>query len=100
LSEYAILTHCVPPFSAGHVYFIENAVFSVRWQGQDPGDAMGEVVPFKKPKSADKHRGKFMCRSGFHKWEIVQEKQFDVKQGRLVTLFRCRRCGATKTDSK
>jgi hypothetical protein len=28
---------------------------------------------------------------------VVTEKQFDVKQGKLVTLYRCTRCGAQKT---
>lgn len=60
---------------------------------------MGDVIKFKKPTLKQKHRGKGLCRSGFHKWDIVQEKQFDVKQGRLVTLYRCRRCGTTKTET-
>ncbi len=60
---------------------------------------MGEVIPFKKPTAGEKHKGKSLCRDGFHKWEVVQEKQFDVKQGKLVTLYRCTRCGSTKTDA-
>lgn len=60
---------------------------------------MGEVVKFKRPKLSEKHKGKTLCKSGFHKWEIIQEKQFDVQQGRLVTLYRCIRCGATKNKA-
>jgi hypothetical protein len=60
---------------------------------------MGDVIRFRKPRAADKHRGKGLCRSGFHKWTIVQEKQFDVREGKLVTLYRCRRCGATRTEA-
>jgi hypothetical protein len=60
---------------------------------------MGDVLPFKKPKASDKHKGKSLCRDGFHKWEVVTEKQFDVKQGKLVTLYRCTRCGAQKTQA-
>lgn len=60
---------------------------------------MGEVVKFKKPKLSEKHKGKTLCKSGFHKWEIVQEKQFDSQQGKLVTLYRCNRCGANKTKA-
>lgn len=60
---------------------------------------MGEVIKFKKPKLKDKHKGKTLCRSGFHKWEIVQEKQFDVQHGKLVTIYKCKRCGITKTES-
>lgn len=60
---------------------------------------MGDVVPFKKRSTADKAKGKTLCQSGFHRWEIVQKKQFDVKQGRLVTIYRCRRCGVQKTET-
>lgn len=59
---------------------------------------MGEVLKFRQPTLAEKHRGKSLCVSGFHKWEIVQEKAFDVRQGKLVTLSRCRRCSASKVE--
>jgi len=58
---------------------------------------MGDVVPFKKPKLSEKHRGKTLCRSGFHKWQIIKERQFDVRQGKLLTVYRCQRCGKIKT---
>ena len=45
----------------------------------------------------ERARGTTMCKSGFHKWEIDQRKQFDVREGRLVTVLRCSRCPATKT---
>jgi len=61
---------------------------------------MGEVIKFKRPTLAERHRGKTLCLSGFHKWEIVQEKSFDVKQGKLVTLLKCPRCGAAKTEKR
>jgi hypothetical protein len=57
---------------------------------------MGNVIQFKRPTAAEKHKGKTLCRSGFHKWEVVQEKQFDVQQGKLVTIYRCQRCGEQK----
>ena len=60
---------------------------------------MSNILPFKRPKPAEKHKGKFLCQSGHHKWAIDQEKKFDVKQGRLVTLYRCSRCGKTKTKA-
>jgi len=59
---------------------------------------VGDVIPFKKPSLAEKHRNKTLCRSGFHQWQVAREKQFDVKQGRLVTVYRCKRCGATKNE--
>ncbi len=59
---------------------------------------MGEIVRFKKKKLSERHKGKGLCRSGFHKWEPVATP-FDTKQGRLVTRYRCRRCGAIRTDA-
>ncbi|KRT54185.1 hypothetical protein [endosymbiont of Ridgeia piscesae] len=60
---------------------------------------MGEILTFKKRTLSDKHRGQGLCREGFHRWRTVKERQFDVKQGRLVTQFRCSRCGVTKTKA-
>lgn len=59
---------------------------------------MGDVLPFKKKTAAEKHKGKTLCRSGFHKWQVKAEKQFDVKQGKLVTVSICQRCGIEKTE--
>lgn len=61
---------------------------------------MADIIQFKKPKAKDKHKGKTLCRHGFHKWEPVKDKPFDVKLGKLVSAWRCKRCGATKTDAK
>lgn len=58
---------------------------------------MGEVVKFSKPSATQRNKGKTLCKKGFHKWEIQQEKKFDVKQGKLVTVYQCSRCGNTKT---
>ncbi|MCK4585936.1 MAG: hypothetical protein KAU29_01250 [Gammaproteobacteria bacterium] len=60
---------------------------------------MADILPFKKPRPKDKHKGKTLCRSGFHKWAISQEKQFDSRSGKLVTLYRCIRCGTTKVKN-
>lgn len=57
---------------------------------------MGEILTFKKRKASERHRGKTLCRHGHHKWEIDQQQVFDVKLGRLVNRYRCRRCGATR----
>jgi hypothetical protein len=56
---------------------------------------MGNVLAFKKPVAA----AKGMCRHGFHRWQIVQEKQFDVQQGKLVTVWRCERCQEQKVTA-
>ena len=34
-----------------------------------------------------------LCRAGFHKWQLVNEGRFDVKQGKLLTAEVCTRCG-------
>lgn len=60
---------------------------------------MGEILTFKKRSPFDKHKGKTLCRSGFHKWAVVKEKQFDVKQGKLITLYCCERCGERKVEA-
>ncbi|MED5240154.1 MAG: hypothetical protein VX379_11315 [Pseudomonadota bacterium] len=58
---------------------------------------MGDVVSFRKP--AKKAPRKGMCQHGFHKWEVCKASQFDVKQGRLVTVYRCARCGKQKVQA-
>lgn len=59
---------------------------------------MGDVLPFKKRSLQDIHKGKTLCRSGFHKWVVKQKKQFDVKHGKLVTIYRCSRCAKEKVE--
>ena len=60
---------------------------------------MGDVVQFKRPKVAEQHKGNTLCRSGFHKWEVLKEKQFDVKQGKLITVYQCKRCAKIKSKA-
>ena len=60
---------------------------------------MADILPFKRLKPSERHKGKTLCKSGFHKWEISKEKQFDTRQGKLVTVYVCKRCGATKSKS-
>ncbi|MEO0442968.1 MAG: hypothetical protein AAFZ92_04395 [Pseudomonadota bacterium] len=59
---------------------------------------MGKVLKFKKKTPWQKHKGKSLCRDGFHKWKVVSKKQFDVKRGKLVTLYKCERCGKEKVE--
>lgn len=59
-----------------------------------------DVVPFPSKssrKARGRNKGKTLCRNGFHKWAVDTKRRFDVKQGQLVTLRRCERCGATRT---
>ena len=53
---------------------------------------MTNVINLKKVKQR-RADGKTLCSSGFHKWELLSGRRFDVKQGRLVSTERCQRCG-------
>lgn len=53
---------------------------------------MTNVINLKKAKQK-RADGKTLCSSGFHKWEILSARRFDVKQGKLVSTERCKRCG-------
>jgi len=61
---------------------------------------MAEILPFKRPSLQEKHRGKNLCKSGFHKWVVEKQLPFDVKSGKLITLYRCSRCSATRTEAR
>jgi hypothetical protein len=60
---------------------------------------MADILTFKKRTLAEKHKGKTLCKSGFHQWKIIKNRQFDVKQGKLVTVYECKRCGALKNKA-
>ncbi|MDF1781953.1 MAG: hypothetical protein P1U67_11705 [Alcanivoracaceae bacterium] len=60
---------------------------------------MADILPFKKSDKKKLKPRKGMCQHGFHKWVIWKEKQFDVQQGKLVTVFRCERCGIQKVKA-
>ena len=61
---------------------------------------MAKVLSFQKAKKARQQGISPLCREGFHKWQPVKTTGFDVKQGKLVTLLRCVRCGAEKTEAQ
>jgi hypothetical protein len=58
---------------------------------------MADILPFRKRDLRKQAEGKTLCKRGFHKWVVVTEKKFDVKQGKLVTALRCERCGKEET---
>jgi len=60
---------------------------------------MADVLPFRKPSLKEKHKGKTLCRHGHHKWVVDKASQFDVKRGKLVTVYRCVRCDKTKVQA-
>lgn len=64
-----------------------------------PETMMAEIIHFRKATPAEKAKGKTLCKHGFHKWAIDKDKRFDSRQGRLVTDYRCERCGVVKTTA-
>jgi len=46
---------------------------------------MAKILAFKKKKA-----------SNHHKWKVQTNQKFDVKSGKLVTVYRCERCGVIK----
>ena len=61
-------------------------------------DAARRKARSQRESNREKARGRTLCDRGFHKWVIDQKKQFDVRQGKLVTIRRCARCGATRSS--
>lgn len=59
---------------------------------------MGDILPFRKRRPLDRRRGGTLCREGFHKWVPWEGKQFDVRQGKLVSVYECVRCGVRRTE--
>ena len=45
-------------------------------------------------------QGRTLCARGFHKWVFDARKQFDVKQGKLISVERCMRCGVSRTHAQ
>jgi|TARA_R110000772_G_scaffold141114_4_gene250426 hypothetical protein len=60
---------------------------------------VADILTFRRPSLKEKHKGNTLCRHGHHKWLVDKAKQFDVKQGRLVTVYCCARCGERKVKA-
>lgn len=61
---------------------------------------MADVISFKKAKQKQlKDKNSSLCKNGHHKWVIDKAKQFDTKQGRLVTIYKCSRCNKQKVEA-
>jgi len=58
---------------------------------------MGDILPFRKPDKSKKTDGRTLCDHGFHKWKVIKNNEFDSRQGKLVTRYRCSRCKQEKT---
>ena len=67
---------------------------------------MADILPFqpRPPGSKSKEKPKApkrssLCANGHHRWVVWQKKPFDVKLGKLVTVYRCERCGAERSEA-
>ena len=60
---------------------------------------MSKIIPFRSKSLKDKHKGNTLCRHGHHKWQVDKAKHFDVREGRLVTVYRCTRCDRVKVKT-
>ncbi|MFT6052680.1 MAG: hypothetical protein ACJAZ0_001388 [Halioglobus sp.] len=60
------------------------------------GRIMADIIPFRRPSLKERHKGNTLCRRGHHKWLLNKDSSFDVKLGKLVTLYECSRCGKKK----
>lgn len=61
-----------------------------------------KVISFKKKASAarqKKAKSGTLCRNGHHDWQVLKDQQFDSKQGKLVTVFKCSRCAKQKVKA-
>lgn len=58
---------------------------------------MGDILPFKRKQAPPKSS---LCANGHHRWVVVKADPFDVKQGRLVTRYRCEKCGKERVESR
>jgi len=60
---------------------------------------MADIIEFRaRPRPSP--RKSTLCRQGHHKWEVQKETRFDVKEGKLVSVWRCARCGKTRVRAK
>ncbi len=63
---------------------------------------MADIISLDKKRSdaqAKKAKGNTLCGNGHHKWRIEQGQVFDSKKGKLVTRYKCSRCGKVKVKA-
>lgn len=56
-------------------------------------------LPNAKARRKLKARNVTLCRHGHHKWEVV-DTPFDVASGKLISRYRCARCGTERTEAR
>ncbi|NVJ48886.1 MAG: hypothetical protein HWE11_00775 [Gammaproteobacteria bacterium] len=54
----------------------------------------------RKKLKAQRRKRTTLCAHQHHRWEVIKETEFDSKQGRLVTRYRCQRCGAERVGTE
>lgn len=64
------------------------------------GGSVTRLDTHKRKSRKTRAKGDTLCRRGFHKWQPINSNPFDVRKGKLITGYRCSRCGKTraKTD--
>lgn len=55
---------------------------------------------FRREQLRKKGKQSTLCGNGMHSWELVTGSRFDVKQGKLVTVYRCKRCQQEKVEAQ
>ena len=60
---------------------------------------MGDIVSLKKYAKKTRSKANTLCNNNHHKWVVCKKQQFDVKQGKLVTVYRCARCNKQKVTT-
>ena len=40
-----------------------------------------------------------LCQHGHHRWKVDTSTRFDVKEGKLLTVRTCSKCGKMKTSA-
>ncbi len=50
---------------------------------------MAEIIAFKKEKLSQRPNRNTLCRNGHHEWKVNNKRVFDVKNGKLVTVYSC-----------
>ncbi len=64
---------------------------------------MSDVISLQKYKKKilqEKGKQSTLCGNNFHSWQIVKDNVFDVKSGKLVTQYKCKRCGVVKVEAR
>jgi hypothetical protein len=72
------------------------------WQGLSGTDAVTKVVSlqkFRREQLRQKGKQSTLCGNNMHSWELVTNSQFDVKHGKLVSVYRCKRCKKEKVEA-